>query len=386
MTLRRTGENVLIVLALGIAVFMLAPPTSPVLGSSSTIRLPLAQAQRLDVISYASPEPFKAKERPKPTQARGLLMTGYSAGGSRFDRLLRLIRSTELNAVVVDIKDERGELSWVPTSPGANLVGAGRPKMRDPRGRIARLHRNGVYVIGRIVTFQDNVLAEVRPDLAVRDNRGGIWRTEKGQGWGDPFSTEVQDYNLALAKEALDVGFDEIQFDYVRFPTDGDAERLWYSHGDGRVHTEVIRQFLARARAVIAPRGGYISADLFGLVTLAHDDLGIGQRLELIAREVDYVSLMLYPSHYHKPEYDIPDPEREPYKTVALSIKDAKKRIAGTRAKLRPWIQDFTLGIPYTPVEVHAQIKALEDNGVHEWLLWNANNRYTQDALRPAEA
>jgi hypothetical protein len=264
------------------------------------------------------------------------------------------------------------------------MAGAGLPKIIDPARMVRRLHRQGIYVIGRIVTFQDSIMSRVRPDLAIQDLRGGVWRSYKDESWLDPYSIQAQDYNIALAIEAVELGFDEIQFDYVRFPSDGDTAKMWSRYKDERAPHDAIRQFLKRARAQIVPRGAYISADLFGLVALVLDDLGIGQKLELIAREVDYVSLMLYPSHYHKPEYGIRDPEREPYRTVALSLRDAKQRIAGTRAKLRPWLQDFTLQVPYTPAEVRNQIQAVEDSGLDEWLLWNARNRYTEDALRPA--
>jgi hypothetical protein len=317
-------------------------------------------------------------------KVKGILMTGYTAGGSRFNELLELLRRTELNTVVIDIKDERGEISWIPRSRQARMAVAGLPKIVNPASTIRRLKRAGVYVIGRLVTFQDNYLTRVRPDLAIQDLRGGIWKSAKGLGWLDPYSIQAQDYNIALALEAIELGFDEIQFDYVRFPTDGDTTKMWSRYKDERAPHDAIRQFLARARAQIVPRGAYISADLFGLVALVVDDLGIGQKLELIAREVDYVSLMLYPSHYNKPEYGIADPEKEPYNTVSVSLRDAKERIAGTRAKLRPWLQDFTLRVPYTPAEVRAQIQAVEDSGAGEWMLWNARNRYTEDALRPA--
>jgi hypothetical protein len=356
---------------------------------SSADGLPLVGSGKPDVADALTvgplPEGFKAKRRPAPTQAKGILMTGYTAGGKiRFPELLGLIKRTELNSVVIDIKDEKGELSWFPRSAQVAIGGAGRNKIQDPAARIRELHRNNIYVIGRIVTFQDNELSRVRPDLAIRHVESGQrWTNTKGLGWLDPYSTEAQDYNIALAIEAIELGFDEIQFDYIRFPTDGDMTKLWFTHKDARLPHDVIRDFLHRAREQIVPRGAYISTDLFGLVALVTDDLGIGQRLELIAREVDYVSLMLYPSHYHKPEYGIPDPEKEPYKTVSLSLRDAKRRIEGTGAKLRPWLQDFSLpgGVPYTPKEVRDQIKAAEDLGVKEWLLWNARNRYTEDAL-----
>jgi hypothetical protein len=385
---RRPIQNLLVLAALGISVYMLAPPVSPLL---SDAELPFfgdrtEQARTLSVGPL--PSDFEPIRRTPPRSPKGVLMTGYSAGGTKFDKLLRLLNETELNAVVIDIKDERGEISWLPRSREARIAGAGLPKILDPARTIRRLKKAGIYVIGRIVTFQDSMLAEVRPDLAVQDLGGGIWRTapkpgaDKGLAWLDPYSTEAQDYNIALGVEAIELGFDEIQWDYVRFPTDGDANRIWFRHRDERLPHDVIHDFLARARAQIVPRGAYMSTDLFGLVALVSDDLGIGQKLELIARQVDYISLMLYPSHYNKPEYGIPDPEKEPYKTVSLSINDAKRRIQGTGAKLRPWLQDFSLQVPYTPAEVRAQIDAVEDAGINEWLLWNARNDYTEDAVK----
>lgn len=378
-------QNTLVALALGISVLMLIPPLSPVLGEGDTLPLLGSKPAPAAGVQFGTvPLDPETVSRPKAVEAKGILMSGYTAGGSRFDDLLEFIERTEINAVVIDVKDERGEVSWIPRSRMARTAGAALNKILEPAAMVRRLKRAGVYVIGRIVTFQDSILAEVRPDLAIQSTEGGIWRNEDGLAWLDPYSTEAQDYNIALAVEAVEVGFDEIQFDYVRFPSDGDTTKMWSRYADGRAHHEVIPQFLARARKEIHSRGAFISADLFGLVALVSDDLGIGQRIELIAREVDYVSLMLYPSHYNKPEYGIPDPEKEPYRTVALSLADAKRRIAGTPAKLRPWLQDFTLRVPYTPVEVRYQIEATQDAGIDEWLLWNARNRYSEDALRPA--
>jgi hypothetical protein len=386
---RRLVQNVVIVVALAIAAYMLTPPFSPVLSRAEG--LPFVGPKKegpVETLSVAPlPPDFEAKSRPAPVAAKGILMTGYTAGGKKwFPGLVDLIDRTELNAVVIDIKDERGEVSWVPRSPQARLAGAGLPKITDPAATVRALHRRDIYVIGRIVTFQDSVLAKARPDLAVQDIGGGTWKSTKGLSWLDPYATEAQDYDISLAVEAVELGFDEIQFDYVRFPTDGDTTRMWFPHKDERLPHEVVRDFLHRARGQIVPRGAYLSVDLFGLTALVTDDLGIGQRIELIAREVDYISLMLYPSHYHKPEYGIADPEAEPYKTVSVSLRDAKRRIKGTGAKLRPWLQDFTLRTPYTPVEVRAQIEAVQDQGIDGWLLWNARNRYTEDALRSTAA
>ncbi|HYZ91960.1 MAG TPA: putative glycoside hydrolase [Actinomycetota bacterium] len=383
---RHAVQNSLVAIALGITLFMAVPPVSPLFAENSVLPF-LAPKHESTLTSFKVgplPPDFEPVRRPKPVKVKGILMTGYTAGGSRFDDLLALLKRTELNTAVIDVKDERGEISWIPRSEQARMAGAGYPKILDPAATIRRLHRAGVYVIGRIVTFQDSIMSSVRPDLAIQDLKGGPWKSYKGLSWLDPYSIQAQDYNISLAVEAVELGFDEIQFDYVRFPSDGDTGSMWSRYKDERAPHDTIRQFLARARGQLVPRGAYISADLFGLAALVSDDLGIGQKLELIAREVDYVSLMLYPSHYNKPEYGIPDPEREPYKTVAVSLRDAKRRIAGTRAKLRPWLQDFTLRVPYTPAEVRAQIQAANDNGIDEWILWNARSRYTEDALRPA--
>jgi hypothetical protein len=379
---RRALQNTLIVIALAIAVYMLTPPVSPVL-SAEGLPFVARSTEEADELSVGPlPEGFQPRKRPQAVPAKGILMTGYTAGGSRFDDLVAMIDRTELNAVVIDVKNERGELSWMPRSEQARMGGAGFPMISDPAATIRQLKRKNIYVIGRIVAHQDTHLAKVRPDLAIQDTKGGLWKNTKGLTWLDPYSTEVQDYNISLAIEAIELGFDEIQFDYIRFPTDGDATRMWFPHKDNRLPHFVIADFLKRARQQIVPRGAYLSVDLFGLVALVADDLGIGQKLELIARHVDYVSLMLYPSHFNLGEYRIPDPEKDPYKTVSVSLRDAKRRIRGTGAKLRPWLQDFSLRVPYTPVEVRKQIDAAEDTGVNEWILWNAKNRYQEDALR----
>lgn len=392
---RRPLQNMTVGVALAISLVMLTPPLSPVIGGDQM--LPFFEAPKAipakDVRFGSLPVNPDATRR-APVEAKGILMTGYTAGGTqRFNELLTLIKNTELNAVVIDIKDERGEVSWIPRSPMARAAGAGLQKIKEPKARIRQLKRAGVYVIGRVVSFQDSIMAKARPDLALLDRQtGGVWvddrDPEKPKSWLDPYSPGAQDYNIALAVEAIELGFDEIQFDYVRFPSDGDVDKLWSRYKDHRPASEVIRSFLERARHQIVTRGAYISADAFGLITLVQDDLGIGQKIELIAREVDYLSLMLYPSHFNKPEYGIADPEKVPKETVAVSLADAKRRIKGTKAKLRPWLQDFTLagGVPYTPKEVRDQIEAAEEAGVDEWLLWNARNYYTEDALRSSAA
>lgn len=373
-------QRLAILIALIIAAFMIAPPTSPLFSAAAP---PPAStpAPSADLAQAPTPAPIN-KKMPTPTKAKGIVVSGYTAGGSNFQKLIDLVKRTELNAMVIDIKNEDGEVSWMPKSDRAKAMSGGVRKIKDPKAMIASLKKQNIYVIGRIVVFKDPILSMVRPDLAVRDVNGNLWKDRKGLGWGDPYSSEVWDYNMALAREAVEFGFDEIQFDYIRFPSDGDIDLIRYPHKDMRSQQEVIRQHLHDAREELHKMGTFVSADLFGFVTLV-DDPGIGQRLELIAAEVDYISLMLYPSHYTKGNLGLKSPIDSPGETIALSLADAKVKMKDASAKLRPWLQDFTIrGVTYTPKEVRAQIDASEKAGVDEWLLWNANNRYSEDALK----
>jgi hypothetical protein len=266
----------------------------------------------------------------------------------------------------------------------ARMASAGVPKILNPKSLVAKLHRAGVYVIGRVVVFRDPKLAAARPDLALQDTSGGLWHSNQGVTWTDPYSTEVQDYNIAIAVEAVEDGFDEIQFDYTQFPTDGDTTHVWSRNADGRARSLVLANFLARARAQIDGRGRYTSVDAFGDTVITDSNPAAAQDLRLMARAVDYVSPMIWPEMFPKPSFGLFDPERDPGRAVTAAVRDAEARIAGTGATLRPWLQDFTQRIPYTPVEVSAQITAAENAGATQWMLWNSLNRYSEDALRPS--
>jgi len=383
--------------ALVISFVMLVPSLSPVLGDAPTVKAlrssrPWRALATLGRHAETGPPPATfgtvpvgaSVRRRAPVAVKGILLNGYTAGGSRFRDLLDLVKRTELNTVIVDVKDERGEISWLPRTPMARLAAAGVPKILDPKTMVARLHRAGVYVIGRVVAFRDAKLADARPDLALLDTRGGVWHGYDGQAWTDPFSPEVQDYNIAVAVEAVEAGFDEIQFDYTQFPTDGDTGRVWSRFADGRARTLVLANFLARARAQIDGRGRYTSVDAFGDTVLTDANPAAAQDLRLLARTVDYVSPMIWPEAFPKPSFGLFDPERDPGPAVTAAVRNAEVRIAGTGAKLRPWLQDFTQRIPYTPVEVSAQITAAEHAGAAQWMLWNSLNRYSEDALRPS--
>jgi hypothetical protein len=323
----------------------------------------------------------------QPVTARGIYLSGYVAGDKqRRESLFQLVEDTELNTVVIDYKDSTGKTSYPSQVPLALESGAGERKIGDLPELLAELRERGIYTIARIVVFQDPVFAAARTDQAVKNRRtGGLWQDRNRLAWADPHSKAAWDYNIALAQEAAQLGFREVQWDYVRFPSDGALKDIEYTLADGRSKTEVITAFLSYAREELEGYPIYLSADIFGLITSVDNDQGIGQLFEEVAGAVDYISPMVYPSHYALGTYGLTDPNKAPYETVYRAIKDGQERLREGSGKLRPWLQDFSLGHSYGAEEVRVQIRALEELGIEEWLLWNPSNRYTRAALRAAE-
>jgi len=328
---------------------------------------------------------------PKPEAVRGIYLNSWSAGSARRRaELIALAQRTEINSFVIDVK-EAGEISYRTGVALARAIGADRDHIPDPRRLLAELREAGIYPIARIVVFKDSILARHRPEWAIQDSAGGYWRDAQGSLWVDPYNEEVWDYNIALAREAILLGFSEIQWDYVRFPDV--PTRLMrsavYPARAGRSRLEAIQEFLAYSRAELADLGVPLTADLFGLTVSVQNDMGIGQRWEELASVTDVLLPMIYPSHFAHGSYGIPVPNADPYRTVRTALGYAVRRSAQIEgsAAIRPWLQDFSLGSPrYGPEEVRAQIEATYDAGVREWILWNPGSRYTIDALEPIPA
>lgn len=320
----------------------------------------------------------------KPEFVRGIHLTSWVAGskGSRL-RIEKLLKETELNTVVIAIKEYQGEV-YIPGVPLAQKHKLFVNAIPDIREYLADLKRKEIYTIARIVCFKDNALARKRPELAVKRADGSLWTDHEGVAWADPYHKEVWEYNLAVATQAVALGFEEIQFDYIRFPSDGDTKQCRYSFAQHHASSAVknLENFLQTASQRLKALGVNVSIDIFGLTPSVPHDMGIGQKLVELTQWVDYVSPMVYPSHYAKGEYGIPDPNRQPYKVVYRTISDAKKKLGEKINRLRPYLQDFSLGYKYGALEVRAQIQACEDNGVREWLLWDPNCQYTRQALR----
>ena len=328
---------------------------------------------------------------PRPDHVRGLYVNAWSAGSRRrMAALTDLARRTEINAFVVDIKDATGYVSHPTGVPLAQEIGAtGEIRVPNLRLLLSRLEDAGVYPIARIVIVKDPLVAAARPDLAVQDTAGGPWIDDKGIVWLNPYNRDVWDYHVAIAREVAEMGFPEIQWDYVRFP-DAPASamrRAYFPGGAGRPRPQAIRDFLAYSREALADLHVHVTADVFGVTTSARGDVGIGQVWESFIDVVDVALPMVYPSHYWKGSFGYDEPNSHPYEIVREALEDGLSRSAAIEGAgaTRPWLQDFTLGAPrYEAPEVRAQIQATYDVGIEEWILWNPGSRYTEDALEPA--
>ncbi len=335
-----------------------------------------------------------------PAIVQGVYFTGWSAGlRTRVDYLINLRKTTSLNTVVFDIKDYSGHIAYRADVPEVKQYGAVRVMIRDIDGLIDRLHKEGIYVVARITVFQDPVLAAARPDLAVHRKsllgdapktalkQETLWLDHKGLAWIDPASRGAWDYVESIAADAASHGFDELNFDYVRFPSDGDLKDMYFPSWDGKTPKRmVLRAFFADLRKKLP--GIPISADLFGLATVNSDDLGIGQIIEDGYAGFDFVCPMVYPSHYAKKFLGFPNPAEHPYEVVNYSMQRAVERLESLNApgkvKLRPWLQDFSLGADYDSAMVKAQIQAVRDalgDRYAGYLLWSSSNKYTSAAL-----
>jgi hypothetical protein len=328
----------------------------------------------------------------RPGAIRAAYLTYYGVGdpGIR-GRVLDLVARTSLNAVVIDVKGDRGWIPYRTEVPLALEAGAQGPMvLRDFDRIMADLKARNVYTIARIVTFKDDVLANHRPEWAVTDARTGRpWVDLERLAWLDPFREEAWDYVIAIAKEAARKGFDEIQFDYIRFPGDGQLAAARFSRPSTQAtRLAAIAGFLAKARRELAPYGVFLAIDIFGYTAFNDNDSDIGQRVEELAPHVDYLSPMVYPSSYHRgiPRYT--NPVEHPYEVVFETVRLIRKRAAHAPVRIRPWLQNFRdYGFdrrPFGEKEVRAQMKGAADGGAVGWMLWNPRNVYTEEALVPA--
>ena len=313
-------------------------------------------------------------------------MSSWVAGNRKLrDNLVKIIDTTEINSVVIDIKDYTGKVSFFVDNPALKVFNSSENRISDIKEFIGVLHSKDIYVIGRISSFQDSYLVKTKPQYAVTNKTGDVWKDHKGISWLDVGAVPVWNYIALIGQESYDYGFDELNFDYIRFPSDGDMNNISYPFSQGRVKKDALNDFFSFLDITFRAKGIPISADLFGMTTSNNDDLGIGQVLENALLHFDFVSPMVYPSHYPATFLGFAKPATKPYEVVKFAMDNAVKRAglaSTTPSKLRPWLQDFSIGgVTYTPEMVRAQIKATNDAGLDSWMLWNASNVYSANAL-----
>jgi hypothetical protein len=320
--------------------------------------------------------------RTLPIEVRGVHVTmGLASLPGKLDEYLDL-ESEGLTALELDVKDENGEVGFVaPRVPLARSVGAARDYY-DARDVVRRAHERGLYLVGRIVVFEDPVLSRGRPDLAIRRSDGSVWRDAAGLGWTNPYDKRVWKYNVDIAVAAARAGFDEIMFDYVRFPSDGDVAAAVYGNERSLAKRAAVPAFLRYARSRLERYDVRIAAAVFGLSGAR--DLGIGQIPRRMAGHLDTVYAMTYPSLFGPGELGLQDPSTTPGATVTRALRRFELSLRGRDVLVIPWVQDFSFTVPYGLDEVRAQVDAARLQGAKGYMLWNAEGVYTDGALAPS--
>ncbi len=336
----------------------------------------------------------------KPVKVKGIYISGYMAGSEGFQDILDKINGTEINAVVIDVKNDDGRITFaMDDAPTVNEIGATKKYIGDMDTLMAQLKARGLYTIARVVAFRDPYLAEKKPEWSLKNKDGSLHRDNNGLAWVNPYRTEVWDYLVEVGGEAAKAGFDEVQFDYIRFATDSSMKQVAFDEADtkGRSKTDIITEFINYAYDKLSAQHVYVSADVFGTIIGSQVDAqAVGQEYDEMACYLDYICPMIYPSHYGDGNFGIEHPDTEPYRTISAALQMSKKDLAsskeegGHQAIVRPWLQDFTAAylkhhIPYGPKEVRDQIQAVYDAGYDEWILWSASNRYTWEGLKTRE-
>lgn len=349
------------------------------------------------------PTPEPTPEPKEPVKVKALYLTGSTVAKS-IDHYIDLVNKTELNSLVIDIK-ENGYVNYVSEVPLVKELSLGK-NVYNVEEVLRKCHENNIYVIGRIVVFRDNGLSNKKPEYAIKKPSGNLWKEGKMGSWTNPYIQEVIDYNIEIAKEAAKLGFDEIQFDYVRFPTTRANEVVYGDNVPAK--SEAINGFLKKAAEEIKKvRDIPVSADIFGIVIESdRDGKAIGQLFDEIGLHIDYISPMIYPSHYANASRGVfgngvgqtingilfTAPDLEPYKVIynaLLKTKDRISKVPGYKAKVRPYLQDFTIKMDegyyqnYGEKQVREQIQAVYDAGYDEWIFWDGSNTYSERAFLP---
>jgi hypothetical protein len=391
----------------GIIAIIVVAVTLIISRSSHSDRLAGAASEALQDTAPQDPPKPVITHLATPTPVKAVYVSSWvAASPTPYKHVMDLVEKSEVNAIVLDIKDATGRVSFLTDDPTVSGTGSPENRIKDIVGLIRSLHEKNIYVIGRISTFQDPYLTKVKPEWALtKKSDGTVWKDRKGLSFLDVANKNVWDYTVALANASYNVGFDEINFDYVRYPSDGNVKDINYklvTKADGTTTTraENVEAFFKylNEQVRIANPAIKTSADLFGLTTTEKTDMGIGQVLEKALPHFDYIAPMIYPSHYAKGEYGLANPATKPYETITKALAGAKNKIDAMQAdpnlppeikakvsysKIRPWLQDFSINsVTYTADMIKAQMKATYDAGLDSWMMWDPSNKYTTAAYQ----
>lgn len=335
--------------------------------------------------------------RPQPVKVKGIYVSGPVAGIDKMDELIDLVDRTELNAMVIDVKNDEGKVTYKMQSPQVQELETSIRYIPDINALVEKCKAKNIYLIARIVAFRDPYLAEKKPEWALQTKDGEIFRDQNGMAWINPYEREVWDYLVEIASQAASDGFDEVQFDYIRFSTDVGVDEVDYGPQAAETDkVEIITQFTDYLYEKLAPQGVYVAADVFGTVIDNQTDQKIvGQEYAAMAQRLDYICPMVYPSHYYNGAYGIDVPDADPYATIYAAASSSARELEAVpeekRAHVRLWLQSFTAGwiqghISYGPQQIREQIQGVYDAGYEEWILWNAAVNYQPDSLLGADA
>ncbi|HYS69621.1 MAG TPA: putative glycoside hydrolase [Gemmatimonadaceae bacterium] len=357
--------------------------SSPSMAAADTDTVPRAAA--LAVGSHPTPPVLDSLIK-GTLPARGLYVFRFAANTRRLKHLIGIADSTEINALIIDVKDEFG-LNFDPADPMLKRNAGTQVKAHNLRALVDTIRAHGILPVARIVVFKDSVTARNNPDHTIRKADGSAWHDKKGQTWVNPYANAIWEYNFRVAEEAIKMGFGEIQFDYIRFPEPFKSlPPQVFPEQNGRSKPQVLSEFLNTARVRFTKLGVRTTADIFGLVTTVGGALEVGQKWEPITESVDVVLPMVYPSHYPPGSFQLPHPNADPYDVIHIAISRARERDEKLGIKgdhVRPWLQAFSLGKPpYGPHEIEEQKRAVYDSGYDGWVMWEPGSRY--DKFLPA--
>jgi hypothetical protein len=322
-----------------------------------------------------------------PQNVRAVYVSSWVAGSAKYRTpIIKLIDDTELNAIVIDIKDSTGRIGFHVSDLQLQKQGTTENRIADIRALTSLLHQKNIYIIGRISVFQDPLLTKKRPEWAItRKSDGAVWKDRKGLSFLDPANVDVHKYIVAIARNAYNEGFDEINFDYVRYPSDGNISDINYHLAPGKTRADNIETFFKYLSSELKKDENIpISADLFGLTTEVNDDMGIGQIWEKALPHFDFLAPMIYPSHYPAGHAGYKNPASYPYEIISKALRGAIEKTKALNEdihKIRPWLQDFNLGATYTKEMIHKQLQAVEDAGLSSWMMWDPANKYSSTGL-----